>query len=310
MHLGALLDRIDRFQQRHALLGFPLAVRKKYSDDQGGYLAATIAYYGFFSFFPLLLVLVTGLGYVLHGRPHLESRILSSALGQLPVIGPELAQHSLRGDPKALAIGIAASLCTRSGVLLAAENAMGRIWGIPRDRGFGFVASRIRAFGLLAVLGSSLIVTTVISAIGTAGGSHALTLRLGAIAAALVFDFFLFWLAFRLLTPSTIAWRRLRGGAVASAVGYEALQLVGSYYVTHTLKHATNVYGTFAIVIGLLSWIYLIATVVLLAAEGNVVATQHLWPSSLRSPRPSTGTAPQAPASPPDRPLERPRPRS
>jgi len=43
---------LDRFQQRHGWLGFPLAVRQKYSEDQSGYLAATIAYYAFFSFFP------------------------------------------------------------------------------------------------------------------------------------------------------------------------------------------------------------------------------------------------------------------
>jgi uncharacterized BrkB/YihY/UPF0761 family membrane protein len=58
-------DAFDRFQRRHAWLGFPLAVRQKYGDDQGGYLAATITYYGFFSLFPLLLVFVTLLGYVL-----------------------------------------------------------------------------------------------------------------------------------------------------------------------------------------------------------------------------------------------------
>ena len=54
---GDWYHRFDRYQQRHAWLGFPLAVRQKYSEDQGGYLAATITYYGFFSIFPLLLVL-------------------------------------------------------------------------------------------------------------------------------------------------------------------------------------------------------------------------------------------------------------
>jgi len=38
-----------------------LAVRQKYADDQGGYLAATLTCYAFFSVFPLLLLLVTGL---------------------------------------------------------------------------------------------------------------------------------------------------------------------------------------------------------------------------------------------------------
>jgi hypothetical protein len=64
----------DRFQEEHGWLGFPLAVLQKYSDDQGAYLAASIAYYGFFAVFPLLLVLTTVLGFLLQGHPHLEHR--------------------------------------------------------------------------------------------------------------------------------------------------------------------------------------------------------------------------------------------
>ena len=81
-------DAFDRYQQEHAWLAFPLAVRQKYSDDQGGYLAATITYYGFFAVFPLLLVLVSVLGFVLRGHPHLQQQVVDSALGQFPVIGP------------------------------------------------------------------------------------------------------------------------------------------------------------------------------------------------------------------------------
>src|SRR5256885_9011266 len=98
-----------RYQQRHAWLGFPLAVRQKYSEDQGGYLAATIAYYGFFSIFPPLLVFVTALGFVLAGDPGLQRQILDSALGQFPVIGHQLQVHSLKGNSLALAVGIVAA---------------------------------------------------------------------------------------------------------------------------------------------------------------------------------------------------------
>jgi membrane protein len=276
-------DTLDRLQQRHRVLGFPLAVRQKYSDDQGGSLAATIAYYGFFSVFPLLLVLVTVLGYVLQGRPHLEHRIVGSALGQFPIVGNELRQQSLRGNGVALAVGALASVWTGIGVLLAAENAMSRLWDVPRPRRPSFFAARVRALLLLGLLGGGLLVMAALSAVGTAGGSLGLAVRLGVIVASLVAGFPLFWVAFRLLTPTAIAWRCLRGGAAAAAVGYEALQLLGSYYVSHVLRHASNVYGTFGLVIGLLSWIYLTATVVLVAAEANVVATRRLWPRSLRS---------------------------
>ena len=69
------LQRIDAFQQRRKWLAFPFAVVKKFGDDRAGNLAALIAYYGFFSLFPLLLVMVSVLGFILRGHPDLQSRI-------------------------------------------------------------------------------------------------------------------------------------------------------------------------------------------------------------------------------------------
>jgi membrane protein len=79
-----------RFQQRHRWAGFPLAVIYKYVDDSGRYLAALIAYYGFVSLFPLLLLLSTGLGFVLSGHPAVQQQVLGSALHQFPVVGAQL----------------------------------------------------------------------------------------------------------------------------------------------------------------------------------------------------------------------------
>jgi uncharacterized BrkB/YihY/UPF0761 family membrane protein len=84
-----------------------------------------------------------------------------------------------------------------------------------------------------------------------------------------------------LLTADDVPRSCLRGGAAAAALGYEPLQLLGGYYVGRVLRHADNVYGTFGLVIGLLSFIYLAVHIGLLAAEGNVVAAKRLWPRSL-----------------------------
>ena len=81
---------VDDFQQRHRWLAFPVAVAKKYGEDQAGHRAALLAYYGFFSLFPLLLVAVTVLGFVLQGRSDLGERIVDSAVAQFPVIGDEI----------------------------------------------------------------------------------------------------------------------------------------------------------------------------------------------------------------------------
>ena len=280
LRAGSRLEAFDRYQQQHAWLGFPLAVRQKYADDQGGTLAAAIAYYGFFSLFPLLLVFVSVLGFALQGHRHLQHTIVQSALGRFPVIGPDLEIHSIKGNGLALGLGIAAAIWAGMGVVLAAQNAMNHLWGVPMYRRPDFLRARLRALLLLLVLGGGLIASTALGGLGTVGAGFALGWKLGAVALSTALNFVLLWVAFRLLTVHDVSWRSLRGGAIAAAVTSTGLQLLGGYYVGHVVKGATNTYGTFALVIGLLSWIALSAQAMLFAAEANVVASKRLWPRS------------------------------
>jgi YihY family inner membrane protein len=273
-------ERFDRFQQRHRSLGFALAVRQKYSEDQGAYLAATVTYYGFFSLFPLLLVLTTVLGFALRGHPALERSVVHSALGQFPVIGRQLQEHALTGSGLALGLGVAGALWAGMGVFLAAEHAMNQLWGIPYKRRPDFVRQRGRALLLLLLLGGGILAATTLAGAGTLGAHFGVAWKLGSIALSTALNVLLFWAAFRFLTAGDVPWRCLRGGAIGAAIAYELLQAAGGYYVGHVLKHASDVYGTFALVIGLLSWIYLSAHITLLAAEANVVATRRLYPRS------------------------------
>ncbi len=275
-----LYGRFDHFQQRHPWLGFLLAVRQKYADDQGSYLTATVAYYGFFSIFPLLLVFTTVLGFVLRGHPHLQGQIVNSALGQFPVIGHELTARTLNGRTLALVLGSAGALWAGMGAVIAAENAMNQLWGVPFRRRPDFARARLRALVLLALFGGGVLAATALAGAGTVGARYGLGWKIASIGLSALLDFGLFWIAFRVLTARDVSWSDLRGGAAAAAVGYEGLQLLGGYYVGHVLRNASNVYGTFALVIGLLSFIYLAVHVTLLAAEGNVVAARRLWPRS------------------------------
>jgi membrane protein len=140
--------------------------------------------------------------------------------------------------------------------------------------------ARGRALVLLVMLGGGALATTVLAALATVGARFGIGWKLGSLALSTTLNIGLFWLGFRVLTAREVSWRQLRGGAIAAGILYELLQTLGGYYVGHTLKHASNVYGTFGLVIGLLSWIYLSAHITLLAAEGNVVATRRLWPRS------------------------------
>src|ERR1700710_2543754 len=95
-----VVDAMDAYQRRHRWLGFPLGVLYKFGDDQGSYLTALITYYGFLSLFPLLLLLVTILGFVLQHDPGLQARVVGSTLTQLPIVGSQLGRdvHALKGS--------------------------------------------------------------------------------------------------------------------------------------------------------------------------------------------------------------------
>jgi uncharacterized BrkB/YihY/UPF0761 family membrane protein len=75
--------------------------------------------------------------------------------------------------------------------------------------------------------------------------------------------------------------RSLLPGVGVAAVGALILQSLGGWYVDHAVADASAVYGTFALVIGLLSWFWLSAHILLVAAEVNVVLRWQLWPRSM-----------------------------
>jgi YihY family inner membrane protein len=279
------MERLDRFQQRSRVLAMPFAVVRKFGDDQAGNLAALLSYYGFFSLFPLLLVLVTVLGFVLAGRPRLQQRILDSALAQFPVIGDQIGRDigSIKGSGAALAIGILGTLWAGLSITQQAQNAMNTVWGLPRSQWPSIWLRLARGLGVLAVLGLGTVGVTLLSGLGTVSGLPVIGRALP-FGATLLLNLALFLFAFKVLTSIRVPWRRLLPGTLLAGSGWSVLQVVGGYYVTHQVASASQVYGTLALVIGLLSWLFLGGQLFLYAAELNVVVAKRLYPRSLLPP--------------------------
>lgn len=284
MRLTERLHALDRFQQHRPGLRFVAALAKKFSDDGAQQLGALIAFYAFFSLFPLLLVFVTVLGFVLQGNPSAQNSVLHSTLKQVPILGEQLERniHSLTGSPAGLAIGLVGSLLAGLGISGATQNAFSQVWHIPRKRRPNFLAWRVRGMGLLLLLGLLSIVSTGAAGYVTAH-THGLVEVLGGILIALAVNLLLFFNVFRLLTSDEVATRDLIPGVVVGAVLFQILQHVGGIYVDHVLRHAKQTSGLFAFVLGLLAWLYLAGQVTLLAAEINVVRARRLWPRSFFS---------------------------
>lgn len=279
-----LLRRADRQHQQRAWIAFPYAVMKKFGDDQAGNLAALIAYYGFLSLFPLMLVLVTLLGMLLRNNPELQDAIRTSALANFPVIGEEISRnvHSLRGSGLALGIGLAVALWAGLGVMKALQTAMNALWNVPYRHRPNFWLSLLRAVLMLLVLGVITVASAAAASVGA--GSDSWLLGIAGIAISVVLNLVLFLLAFRILTTEDVIWADVFPGALIAALAWTALQAVGGYIVSHQLQGASDTYGTFAIVIGLLAWIYLGAQITLFAAEVNVVRKRRLWPRAIVQP--------------------------
>jgi membrane protein len=272
----------DKVQQRRRWLAIPTAVLRKFGDDQAGSLAALVAYYAFFSLFPLLLVFTTILGFVLQGDSAAQKSIEHSALGQLPVIGKEIRVHALSGHALALVLGLLTSLLGGLGVTQAAQNAFNRVWAVPYKDRPSFLKSRLRGLAVLGALGSLFILATVLSGLVTGLGGP--FVKVAGIALSLAVNFGLYLGAFRLLTTATIPTRCLLVGVAFAAVVWEILQIVGGIYINHVYRHADATYSQFALVIALLVWLHLGAQLTLYAAEINTVVTRRLWPRSLFGP--------------------------
>jgi membrane protein len=284
------IEALDVYQRRHSRLGFPIAVLYKFFDDQGGYLAALITYYGFLSLFPLLLLTVTILGFLLQGDPHLQAQLLNSTLAKFPIIGPQLRAnvHAHGGSGVGLAVGVLVALYGSIGAAQATQNVFNRAWAVPRSRRPNPLKSRMRSLLLLVVLGGGVLLTTALSTLGTSSGALGATISGGVRALLFVLAFLVniavVMLVFRVLTAPEIATRSLRLGAIVAGVALQILQILGAYYLAHYLKGASESYGAFGLVLGLIAWIYLVALVTVLAVEIDVVAERQLWPRALLTP--------------------------
>jgi YihY family inner membrane protein len=284
----ARLERVlrvgDRFQQRHTVIGFPVGVVKKFGDDEAGKHAALLAYYGLFSVFPLMLVFVTLLGYALAGDPALQERIIQTAVAQVPVFGPQIraSVQAFQGSGVGLVVGIVGTLFAGLGITQSAQDAMNAVWNIPRRIRPNYWLRLARGLASLLLLAVAVGVATVLSGLGAS--RPGILGRLPPFGAAVLLNLVVFAVSFQLLTAKSVPWRRLLPGAACGAVAWSALQALGVFIIDRQLEQANVIYGAFAVVIGLLSWFYLSAQVVLFAAELNVVLARRLWPRSLIQP--------------------------
>lgn len=280
----AWLAVVDSWQQRRAWSAVPVAVLLRSRFHQGVQWAVLVSYYGFLSLLPALLVLVTGLGYLLSGNPSMQQAILNTAVANFPVLGQQLRSDvtSLTGSLPIVVFGVVWALYASGAVLRTAHDALDVIAGTPTPARAGYLLTNAR----LAVVGAVGLLATVLAAAagGLTSGARSLPggVRVASLTISVLMGMLVLAVAFRFLASDRPPWRSVLPGAVAGTIGWAVLHAVGGIYLNRVVGPASLTYGAMAIVVGLLAWLYLQARVFLLAAELNVVLAARLWPRSFR----------------------------
>jgi len=281
--VAALVRRLDAAQRHRRALAVPLAVVRKLSEDQGSNLAALVSYYFFFSLFPLLLVFTTVTGFFLADDPELRVRLLDSAMGNFPVIGQDLEQNigDLGGSGRTLAVGLLVALWAGLSAGTAMQNAMNILWDVPWIERPTNVTRRLRSLTTVLAFGIWLVVSVAVATVATRLPNVIGLAWLVGTFGTLAPNIAIFAWTFRHLPARKPSWRTVAPGSVVAGVVFTGLQAFGAVYVNRVVVGASNTYGTFSIVIGLLAWLYLQAQVAVAATALNVTLDDHLWPRSL-----------------------------
>ncbi len=280
-----VIRKVDAAQQRFTPAAFVFGVVKKFGDDNGGVLVSNLAYSAFVSVFPLLLILTTILGLIAAVNPSVRTDVLDAVAKQVPLIGNQLTgnvEELKRSSTIGLIVGILGLIWGATGLAQAGLFTMNQVWNLPGPSRPGYVQRLGRAMLFLGLLGAGVIVTTGIASLSTYGLRGFWLVGLTDVLTA-AFNIGMYIGAFRVLTPKGVPTHNLMPGAIAGGIGWTVLQILGTWLVHHFL-HSDSLYGVFAIVLGLLAWIYLAVEITVYSAEINVVLARRLWPRSITQP--------------------------
>lgn len=280
------LQKFDAFQQRHTVLGFIAAVFKKQSDDQVSTKAATLTYYAFLTIFPLLMVSITVLTIVLHDNADLRQRIIHYALENFPGMGGDLQRNvsELNRAGFGLVVGIVLAVWGLQGVANNLQHTLNDLWGVPQKDRPGFLPRILRSYALLGIIALDAVATAFVTHAVFSFGIFSVVEQVFAFLAIVLLNFGVFVVVFKLGSAARLRFRDVWAGSFFTSVCWSILHETGNYLISRQLHNLSDLYGSFALVLGLLFWLYLMSQVLLLAVEIDVVLVKRRWPTRLFTP--------------------------
>ena len=259
-------ERLERLGRRWPWFGLVLRVQGRYSELNGNYLAAAITLAGFLSLFPLLLVAFAVLGFISAGHVNLASEVIDrlGLTGEAARFITSLLRQTEHSRKVTSVVSVIGLLWSGLGVVAAMQYTLDATWQV-KGRGW---KDKLSGLAWLAGAGvlflASLGLATALNVLPAVLAPVNLVLSLG-------IDVLLWVWTMTVLTNRDLPWRAYLPGAVAGAVGFEILKVVGGIYVPRAVASASALYGSMGVIFALLAWLLFFGRLVVYAAVLNVV---------------------------------------
>lgn len=253
-------------------------VVQRYGEDYVSIRAGMLSYFVFFSLFPLLLLLISLVGFVI--SPDEAQHVVFGLLQGFPLAvrrfieANVLSAFALRG-PVTL-IGLATLAWSTFQVFFAIDYALNQIWDVEESRPWYELYMRATS-----VIGATLVLVVVTLGSETAwqifgtviqpllpGQAVDTLFRLATLGISLGGSFCLFASIYRWVPAIRLGWHYIWPGALVATVLWKLSQSAFAWYL-RTLSRTEVVYGSIGVIITLMLWLYVSAIILLLGAEWN-----------------------------------------
>lgn len=256
---------------RHTAIRLMVRTIRAFGDHHGSDMAATVAFYGLLSLFPLILGLIALFGQFLPSddvQKQLFDFLRRNVPGSVSFIQRNITHViSLRGATGAL--GIIVLFWSGSSMFGAACRAINRAWNIPHDR--PFYLSKLRDVTMVLGIGVLLMLSLGLTTLFTVLGDPILPLRtlpfhIGPRGLQFLFTMVIFLLVYKFVPNTRVPWSSVLPGAITAAALTEIVKNLFIWYVRSFASYQ-SVYGSLASVIVLLVWIYISTIIIIIGAE-------------------------------------------
>lgn len=267
--------RVEKARARYGVVDIGVRTFKRFSEDDGGFYAAALTYYVFFSMFPLLIFATAVLGFVTQIYPDVEQNLLEEGLANFPLIGsiiePDVLASIRRGAGRLALFSIVLALYSGSGAVVSLAHALNKIHRVE-DEG-NFFVKRLDALKWLALFALMVLGSLVVS--GWAQWVPGWGASILSLVVAFALNVAIFATAFKFLPHMKRSWSDVLPGSLIAAGIFELLKWFGTIYLGRGAEARSATFGAFATAAGLLVASYLLAQITLLTAEVNAVLAER-----------------------------------